>query len=420
MKIGVIGGGISGLSIAKILSEEQHEVILFEKENEVGGLIKCERINNCLFHKVGGHVFNSKNEEVLKWFAKHFDLNTEFVKAKRRAKILLNNEIIGYPIENHLYSLPKATIEQVISELINISKSLIKSDYYYDNFESFLRQTFGETLFKLYFEPYNRKVWNTDLNKVSMDWLAGKLPMPNLKDIIISNIFKEEETNMVHSYFYYPKYNGSQFIVDRLKEGLMVSTKTNIKDLSFYNKKILINGQTFEKLIYCGDIRMLPNKLKILLKQHHVDIDYLENLKANSTSNIFCETNYTDMSWLYLPDSSTKAHRIIYTGNFSNSNNNGSTRSTCVVEFSGKLGYQEMCKELEKLPGDLNPIGYNFEESSYIIHDHKTAATIKRVKRVLETYHIYLLGRFAEWEYYNMDKVIENAILLAKKISLQN
>ena len=33
---------------------------------------------------------------------------------------------------------------------------------------------------------------------------------------------------------------------------------------------------------------------------------------------------------------------------------------------------------------------------------------------VLFHYHIYLLGRFAEWEYFNMDKCVEQAMSLKK------
>jgi len=41
------------------------------------------------------------------------------------------------------------------------------------------------------------------------------------------------------------------------------------------------------------------------------------------------------------------------------------------------------------------------------------------LKNDLEKYNIFLLGRFAEWGYYNMDKCIENAMALASKINKQ-
>lgn len=417
MKIAVIGAGVSGLSIANML-KKQHEVILFEKENNAGGLIKCDRVNDSLFHKVGGHVFNSRNNEVLDWFWSHFDKENEFVKANRNAKIFFDNKIIGYPIENYLYALDKTIVKEVIKELLDSQKVAKVSPFDFPNFEEFLQATFGETLYKIYFKPYNNKIWKTDLSTVSMQWLEGKLPMPILEEIIESNFFREQEGSMVHSTFFYPKENGSQFIVDRLKKDLNINTNSEVIEIVKYNQKFnLINNTNFDKLVYCGDIRKLPKYIKNLLLENHVDVAYLENLRSNGTSNLFCETDDNDISWLYIPESFTSAHRIIYTGNFSETNNRGSKRKTCVVEFSGKVDFEIMKQEIKKLPGNLKPISFNYEPNSYVIQDHNTRKIIGDTKKILEVNNIYLLGRFAEWEYYNMDKAIEAAFAICKKIN---
>lgn len=59
MKIAVIGGGISGLSIARMLQKE-NDVVVYEKESRPGGLIKCSIVEGSLYHQTGGHVFNTK------------------------------------------------------------------------------------------------------------------------------------------------------------------------------------------------------------------------------------------------------------------------------------------------------------------------------------------------------------------------
>lgn len=416
MKIAIIGTGISGLSIARMLNDE-HEVTLFERAPKPGGLIKCERVNDCLFHKVGGHVFNARNEKVLNWFWSHFDRDNEFVKAKRNAKVFFNNAIIGYPIENYIYLFDKVTVKKITTELLELQKKPKKLPFEYDNFESFLQHSFGNTFYEIYFKPYNKKIWQTDLSTVAMEWLEGKLPMPNLQEIIESNILREEEGNMVHSSFYYPKENGSQFIVDRLRKGLTITTDTDVTDIDDKDGELRIHGdQSFDKIIYCGDIRKLPAYCKTILNDSGIDVSYLEQLRSNGTSNLFCETDVNDISWLYIPEAFTKAHRIIYTGNFSDSNNRGSERRTCVVEFSGKVDYEVMVEEIKKLPGNLSPLAYNYEQNSYVIQDKKTREVIRSAKRILKEKGIYLLGRFAEWEYYNMDKAIEAAFELQIEI----
>jgi protoporphyrinogen oxidase len=419
-KVAVIGAGISGVSVSRMLSKK-YEVTLFEKESDIGGMIKCERVNDNLFHKVGGHVFNTKNKEVNDWFWGHFDKEKEFLSVKRKAGILFNGKIIGYPIENYLYLLEKATTQKIIKELLEASgKKHEKSLSDYESFESFLLEKFGMTLYELYFKPYNKKIWNVDLSKVPLEWLEGKLPMPNLQDIILSNIVREEESKMVHSTFFYAKEGGSQFIVDRLSEGLNIKKNTGIESISFGKNSVTLNGDMeFDSVVFCGDVRKLKSIIKTDGKEDGIlnALSAVENLKSNGTSNIFCETDDTDLSWLYLPNENIKPHRIIYTGNLSSTNNRGSKRKTCVAEFSGKHSYEDMVKELKNLPGNLKPLSYNYEPNSYIIQDKDTRKDIKKLTENLEGRNLFLLGRFAEWEYYNMDKCIESAMNISNKFN---
>jgi UDP-galactopyranose mutase len=88
-----------------------------------------------------------------------------------------------------------------------------------------------------------------------------------------------------------------------------------------------------------------------------------------------------------------------------------------VVEFSGEVAYETMLQEIAKLPGNLSPLSYNYEPNSYVIQHSNTRPLINSAKQVLESEGIYLLGRFAEWEYYNMDKCIEAAFAISSKLS---
>jgi protoporphyrinogen oxidase len=410
----VIGSGISGLSISRILSKS-FDVRVFEKAVKKGGLIKCDRVNGNLFHRVGGHVFNSTNSTVLNWFWKHFDRDAEFLSAKRNAKILLNNRLIGYPIENFLYELSQDQIKQIVLELLEILKK--RDNVSYQNFEDFLKGNFGNSLYELYFRPYNTKIWNTDISKVPLGWLEGKLPMPDINEVILSNIIKKEETSMVHSSFYYPKRNGSQFIVDRLSESLDITLSYNVFSIKSNDGLLTINNYlASDVLVYCGDVRELHSIVEIDDEELKLALLAVKNLSSNGTSNTLCETDANDLSWLYLPEEKFKAHRIIYTGNFSETNNGGTDRSTCVVEFSGIHKESEMIEELRLLPGNLKALAFNYEPNSYVIQNAQTRTQISTLKNLLSRYNIYLLGRFAEWEYYNMDKCIESALELGSTL----
>jgi protoporphyrinogen oxidase len=417
MSVIVIGSGISGLSIANILVENC-KVEVLEKSSKIGGLIKCDRIKGNLFHRVGGHVFNSRNQKVTDWFWQYFDKEKEFLKAKRNAKIDICSTTVGYPIENYIYQLPDDIKTPILSEIIEkINQD--KVNIQYTNFKEFLIGNFGQTLYKLYFEPYNKKIWNVNLDDIPLDWLKGKLPMPDLKEVILSNVLRKEEDQMVHSSFYYPKEGGSQFIVDRFAEALNISVSYTVNSIELNNNKLSINhGERItDKLIYTGDVRNLHRIINIDDNELNDSLLKARGLKSNGTSNVLCEMDNNDLSWRYIPEHQFKAHRIIYTGNFSDSNNASLEKKTCVVEFSGEHNQNAMIKELGSLPGNLRPLAFNYEPNSYIIHNKDTKKIINKIKNLLEPYNIYLLGRFAEWEYYNMDKCIESAMLMANKKS---
>lgn len=413
-KIAIIGAGISGLSAGQIL-RKNHAVELFDRAPKPGGLVKCDRVNDNLFHRVGGHVFNSRNPKVLDWFWGFFDRDNEFLKAKRNARILLNGKLIGYPLENYLHQLEKPLVSKILDDFLS-PQYQPKDPFSYPNFAEFLKSNFGETLYELYFKPYNEKIWHTDLSHIPLHWLEGKLPMPNLKEMLLSNIVVQEETEMVHATFYYAKEEGSQFIANRLAEGLTIHQNVEVSRIEKRADGYWIGeAGPFDKVVYTGDIRKIASILSGAEAGKSLSSTLLA-LPSNGTSNLFCETDPGEISWLYLPDPSIKAHRIIYTGTFAESNNRGSNRHTCVVEFSGDYSYEFMCEEVKKLPGNLTPLAWNREPNSYVLHDPETKSRIEEARQLLKKEHIYLLGRFAEWEYYNMDKAIEAAMALGEEM----
>jgi protoporphyrinogen oxidase len=410
-KIAIIGSGISGLAMAQLL-KNKHDVTVFEKESEAGGLIKCKRVGGHLYHLVGGHLFNSLNREVFEWFWSFFDRETEFVKASRNAKILFNNKLIGYPIENHIYQLDDELVKRAIADFfaLNMTEKAV-------NFEAFLLQNFGKTLYEAYFKPYNQKIWNTDLSQVPLPWLDGKLPMPDIQKVIFSNICRAGEKEMVHSSFYYPKQNGSQFIVDRFSKDLSITSNTEVQSIKLHDNKLVVNDEyNFDRIIFTGDVRQLHSILNGLNDNTLQSLMAVKDLKSNGTTNVLCEIEKSDLSWLYLPQPEIRAHRIIYTGNFSPSNNASPNKLSCVIEFSGKLTEQKIIDELKLLPYQIKPISINYQAASYVIQNHDTRQKIEEIRLKLEPLGFYLLGRFAEWEYYNMDKCMESAMRIKLKI----
>ena len=408
-RVAIIGAGISGLSTGHFL-KNRYDVTLYEKESLPGGLIRCDNTRG-LFHLCGGHVFNSKRQDVLDWFWSHFDRDKEFVKAERNSVVFLNDQQhIPYPIENHMYLADEETQRRFINDLISISK---EEDYQPQNFEDFLRHRFGETLYQLYFNPYNKKVWRRPLNTVPLSWLEGKLPMPTVEEMIFNNMNHVEEKQFVHSTFWYAKQQGSQFIASRLAKGLNIKFCKNIDLIRYNGEQWEVEGEKYDKLVFCGNIKEMVRIIS------GVDMEFfskdVEKLEFHGTTSVFCEIDHNPYSWIYMPSSAHESHRIICTGNFSPNNNPGNTM-TGTIEFTDELSKVEIEDNLKRIPLHPKYIKHQFNPYTYPIQDKNTKQLISQIKSYLKPYHFYFTSRFADWEYYNMDVAIGAAMDLCKTI----
>lgn len=410
-RIAVIGAGISGLTVAHLLSHNtNNEVIVFEREAIPGGLIRCERVEGSLFHLCGGHVFNSKRADVLDWFWKQFDKFSEFHAAERRSVVYMPDGLtVPYPIEDHMYYFPRDIQESFERDLCEIEKTYRSEPV---NFEEFLRGRFGETLYRLYFEPYNRKIWRRDLKDVSLSWLEGKLPMPTVDEMRYNNLHHVEEKQFVHSSFFYENHDGSQFLANRLAEGLHIRYQSPVQEVELRGERIYINGEEFDQMVWCGNIKHL-----VALIQHipHID-DYwksVQNLDYHGTTAVFCDLDPNPYTWVYQPSDAHDSHRIICTGNFAQTNN-AEGKMTGTVEFTDKISEKDIQAQLERMPFHPRYITHHYSPYTYPIQNRDTRNMIRSLKELLAPHHIFFTGRFADWEYYNMDVAMGEAMDLCR------
>lgn len=434
-KVAIIGAGVSGMTVAQQL-KDRFLVTVFEKERTPGGLLRCMRINGSLFHTCGGHVFNSKRQEVLDWFWARFEREKEFTKTNRNSCIFLEPDervlgvtdgktlgrqpkIVPYPIENHVYLFDEEKQKAFYADLDEIDRVKGRDAGFFDykNFGDFLKWRFGKTLYELYFKPYNEKVWRCDLTTVPMSWMEGKLPMPTTQEMRESNAKHIEEKSFVHSTFWSEKTDGSQYIANRLAENLDIQYGADISQITFDGKNWNILGETFDKVVFCGNIKDMVKMIEGVDLSTFVPA--IDTLGYHGTTAVFCEIDANPYSWIYLPSSQYACHRIICTGNFATSNNSAALpkgRITATVEFTDSISLELIRENLNKIPLHPTYLTHYYNQYTYPIQDANTRKLISKIKAELAPYGFYFTGRFADWEYYNMDVAMGAAMDLCKNI----
>ncbi|EOI9703156.1 NAD(P)/FAD-dependent oxidoreductase [Campylobacter coli] len=408
-KIGIIGAGISGMSIARLLKDD-FEVEVLEKFNNVGGIARTKDVGGKPYHINGGHCFNSKFDDVL-----DFVFNTVLDKDKwnylpRKAEILFKNNWVTYPIEfsiKEIDSFDTSLAFQITKEMFNASHEKGK------NLEEWFINHFGLTLAKEYFIPYNTKIWGIAPKNMDNVWIEDekqmKLPVPT-KESFYKSLVGKITDKMSHAAFYYPKTNNQNTFIEAIGEGVDILTNYDVKDITKENNQWIVNGEKkYDILINTSPLDLIPQILKnIPIKA----LSCFNKLKYNKVTNIFWETDGSlDITWGYIPDPSIGFHRISNTGSIVQPKGN-----FCTTEAIGEIPYDRLVEEGQKIPFLKKPLDYNVTEHAYVFFDLNYTKAKTGAISYLDSLGIYSHGRFGEWEYYNMDVCIKRSIDLAKNI----
>lgn len=89
---------------------------------------------------------------------------------------------------------------------------------------------------------------------------------------------------------------------------------------------------------------------------------------------------------------------------------------TATVEFTDEISKEEIIEQLKRIPMNPKYLDHHYNKYTYPIQDVNTRGMVASLKEHLASEAFYFTGRFADWEYYNMDVAIGAAMDLCKNI----
>ena len=85
-EIAILGAGLSGVTVARMLHDRGFGVAVFEKEDTIGGMCQSVETKYGTVDTVGFHVFNTNRKDVRDWvFSVYPEKNWRF--NERNAKV---------------------------------------------------------------------------------------------------------------------------------------------------------------------------------------------------------------------------------------------------------------------------------------------------------------------------------------------
>ena len=404
--IGVIGGGVSGLAVARLLKQRGMKTQILEKNDYYGGIARTRDVDGSAYHLIGGHCFNSKFPEVLDFVFEEVMSADRWNKIERKADIYFRKQFVKYPIEfsmKEIFQIDPSMAERFVVDFF-------KSNDYAEsrNLKEWFVNSFGKSLAEEYFIPYNEKIWGMPLEEMSPEWVRTKLPMPD-KNQFLKGLFSEASDSMPHSTFYYPKSNNQNEFIECLSKGLDIIVNYEVLKIRACGDGWMVNDDKY----YDHIINTMPLN-EILSRLDGVPESVSEAARAlryNRITTMLWKRKPLKSTWTYFPEPSTPFHRHIHIGNFFKP-----SQDLTITEALGELSYKEMVEAGREIDYLLEPLDYNVSKHAYVVFDKKYAESRERIINFLENIGVYTLGRFGEWEYYNMDVCIKSAIDLSMRV----
>jgi len=369
----VVGCGFAGSVIAeRIANKLNKKVLVIEKRNHIGGnCYDFQTKEGIIVHKYGPHLFHTDNKEVWDYLSNFTDWH------------IYQHKVLGYidgkkaPVPfnlNTLYALlPKtlaAKLEKKLLEKYNYGEkiSILKLKYEKDKDLNFLANFVYEKVFL----NYTLKQWGIKPEDID-EKVFERVPVVISKDDRYfsdkyQGVPKEGYTRIFEKMLFHPNIK------------IMLNTDfKEVIDIDIENKKIYFFGQEFKgKLIFTGMIDKFFNYFfgelpyrSLNLKFETLDQEYFQEVAVVNYPNNYDFTRITEFKYIH-PVKSNK---------------------TVILKE-----YPQIYIKDKNEP--FYPIFTKENEEKYLKY--------KKLARKFN--NLILIGRLAEYKYYDMDDVIKRAL----------
>jgi UDP-galactopyranose mutase len=464
----VIGAGPTGLSAAYHLGPDS---LLLEQNNAVGGWCRSLEVDGFTFD-YAGHIMFSNEPYVHQLYRMLLGDNVHW--QDREAWIYSKNVYTRYPFQGALYGLPPAVIKECIvgavearfgslkpaktaaagghrqqaknngkaascsvpvndccaDGILESSAPLAEASSEPRNFEEFIYKVWGAGIARHFAIPYNRKLWAVPLNEMETSWLGGRVPMPDLEEMIEGALSPAPKPMGPNARFGYPLRGGFQALMNGWLPHVKDRLRLNSRIVAVSPRRHTVTLGDGTRLRYEHLVSTMPLPLLLRMMGDEAPGDIRAAAASLRHVSVRCvhlgvgRQNLTGKHWIYYPED-TVFHRIFVQGNASpHCNPPGGFGLTCEITYSGHKPLPCDGQALiDRCIADCRKVGIFQPEDpvltavqcdlpyAYVVYDHGRARSVKAIRDWLLSRDIVLAGRYSEWEYYNSD----HAFIAGKK-----
>ncbi|OGM18887.1 hypothetical protein A2686_05125 [Candidatus Woesebacteria bacterium RIFCSPHIGHO2_01_FULL_38_10] len=429
-KIIILGGGLAGVEFGKNLKEAGFDFLILEKENKIGGLARTNNTGR-YYWDFGVHALYSKDPKTTDYL-KSLPLKMNVIK--RKVKVFHRGKngkvyLLDYPFEMGVKDLPlKAKIECVIGYLI----ASIKPKKKLVTLADWIDRYCGFGIAKHFMIPYNKKIWSCELSQISTELVSIKIEPAPFYEFFLSAFGKTIIGRKSQAEFFYPE-QGIQSFIDYLALNIRshIKLNTSVKNLVKKQDQWVITteeGKTYEGTDVISTIPVTDLLRKVEVSGLPKSFN---TFKWNNTYFVMVglkkrlKFNYVhDCQWVFFKGDES-FYRIsmmhAFSPKFPTTLVAEITQNVITEEVRVDVIKQKVIKDLVRLniiesedwveSTDIKLIDHTYPIPTLGLNEKK-----KVISESLGKKKLYLLGRNGNWDYINMDGVINAADDLFSKL----
>ncbi len=428
----ILGAGLAGLSAAYTLqSAGQREWQIYERNATPGGLARTMNIDGYRFD-YGPHILFTIDEEIRELIR---DLLGENFYAQDREAYIYHHAhdlYTRFPFQAHLHGLPTRIVTDCLLGLVRAAETRARGEFDPENYLEWMRGFFGDGITDHLMLPYARKIWTIEPDQMDFSWIDRRVPTPDVERIIHGALTDEVDQVGATSQFWYTKRGGIESLPRALAarvENLSLE-RTAVK-IETRNKRVVFeDGEVvpFRRMIYSLPLSLLPsfvNDIPPEVERACAGLQY---------QGIYCvnlgidRENISDKHWIYYYEDIFPFHRLSLPANFSRDTvPAGKSAIATEVAFSR---YRPLDREaavdstIEALRAagliedddTIELVHTEMIEPAYVIYDLDHERNVTTIRRWLLENGIWSVGRFGEWQYFNMDHSMRSGRRAAQEI----
>ncbi len=415
-----VGAGLSGMSFS--LHARRDDVLLVEREKEVGGLCRSLRVEGFTFDYTG-HLLHLRDPSMERWVKQ---ILPSWELHRRRAAIHLDGILVPYPFQANLWALPPSLKRECL-------EGFRRRKAEGEGFVSWVKGNFGEGMARHFFLPYNRKLWLYPLEEMAPEWAERFIPLLDPSQVEEGAKAPPDRDYGYHHRFLYPSSGGIGAFSEALGKGIrnlllgkeLVALRIAPKEALFSDGEVI----RYDRLIVTLPLVELLRRIEDLPREGR---DWMGRLRYVSVWTLHLGIEGEDelpYHWIYFPEPEYPFYRVGFPSSLSPAMSPEGARSITVevAHLPDEPLDQETLKEgclrglrrsgLLKEGERVVVLRVSEIRHAYVFFDRWREENLPRIMAFLHKHGIYPLGRYARWEYSTMEDALREGKALARELA---